>query len=74
MATRKYEQQIKTLQYQNYEKGPIRQGIDLTSQYLGIDASIKYGACWFAGRLGNEPYQPHVHDFDQVMLFLDGYE
>ena len=70
MAKRKYEHLVKTLQYQNYEKGPIRQGLDLTSAYLGIDACIKYGACWFAGRLGHEPYQPHVHDFDQVMLFL----
>jgi hypothetical protein len=67
---KKYENLIKTLAFQNYEKGPIRQGMDLTSQYLGVDVCIKYGACWMAGRLGKEPYQPHVHDFDQVMLFL----
>jgi hypothetical protein len=71
MTKKKYENLIKTLQYQNYPTGPIRQGLDLTSEYLGIDVCIKYGCAWMAGRLGKEPYsQPHVHDFDQVMLFL----
>ena len=35
MAKKKYENLIKTLQYQNYEKGPIRQGLDLTGRLPG---------------------------------------
>jgi len=70
MAGSKYDQLVKNLTFQNYESGCIRQGIDMTGQYLGINASIRYGACWIAGHLGQAPYGPHVHDFDQIMLFL----
>ena len=42
----------------------------MTGQFLGINASIRYGACWTAGKMGQELSSPHVHDFDQIMFFL----
>jgi len=70
MTETKYDHLVKTLTFEKYESGCIRQGINLTGKLLEINASISYGACWIAGKLGKEPDQPHVHDFDQVMLFL----
>lgn len=69
MAAEKYNHLIKTLPFEQYVSGPVRQGIEMTSQFLGIDAVIRYGACWNAGRIG-QPYLPHVHNFDQIIFFL----
>jgi hypothetical protein len=70
MAATKYDDLVKTVPFENYEKGCIRQAAVMGKKFLGFDVHIKYGACWNAGRLDTEPYQPHVHDYDSVMLFL----
>jgi len=70
MAATKYGNCVKSLSFQEYGAGCIRQGIEMTGAFLGIDACIKYGACWTAGRMGKEPNLPHVHDYDQVMFWL----
>ena len=70
MAATKYGKFVKGLSFQEYGAGPIRQNIEMTSEFLGIDANIKYGDCWTGGRLGKEPYVPHVHDYDQLIFFL----
>jgi hypothetical protein len=70
MADVKYGHFVKSLSFERYELGCIRQGINMTGQFLGINASIKYGACWTAGTMGPGSPGPHVHDFDQIMFFL----
>jgi uncharacterized RmlC-like cupin family protein len=70
MTDNKYGDLVKKLSFATLGSGCIRQEINLSGQFLGINASIRYGACWIAGRLGQEPYSPHVHDFDQVVFFL----
>jgi hypothetical protein len=72
MAETKYDQYIKHLPFQNYERGCIRQGSVMDGKFLGVDAHVQYGACWNPGKMGKGPYGPHVHDFDQIMLWLGG--
>ena len=69
MAATKYGEHVKNLTFKEYGMGCYRQGVVMDSKFLGIDAHVQYGSFWTAGRMGQEPYQPHVHDFDQVMLF-----
>ena len=69
MAAKKYGQHVKGLKFKEYEKGGLRQEVVLDGKYLGIDAHIRYGALWTAGKIGKNPDKPHVHDFDQVLLF-----
>lgn len=69
MEATKYGEYVKTLSFEDYEQGGFRQGIVMDSKFLGINAHVLYGAYWVAGRMGKEPYVPHVHDFDQVMLW-----
>ncbi len=68
-AAMKYDNLVKTIPFREYEKGGFRQGVELDKKWLGFDVHIKYGCYWTAGRMGKEPYVPHVHDFDQVLLF-----
>ncbi|OGO32913.1 MAG: hypothetical protein A2Z29_01605 [Chloroflexi bacterium RBG_16_56_11] len=65
----KYGNQVKALLFKDFEEGGFREGTEMTSEFLGLDVHIKYGIFWTAGRIGKPPYTPHVHDFDQVMLF-----
>jgi hypothetical protein len=70
MSNTKYGEYLKTLKFKNYEMGPYRQGIEMTSQFLGQKANIRYGCCWTAGKIGSGSDMPHVHDYDQVIMFL----
>jgi hypothetical protein len=70
MGTTKYDGLVKHLPFENYERGCIRQGVVMDGNFLGIGAHIQYGACRNAGKMGKEPYGPHVHDYNQIMLFL----
>lgn len=69
MAATKYGKHIKTLKFKEYEQGGLRQECVMDGKYLGIDAHIKYGVFWTGGKIGKNPDKPHVHDFDQVILF-----
>jgi uncharacterized RmlC-like cupin family protein len=70
MTESKYGQYVKKLAFRDNGPGFYRQVTTLDSATLGLDAHIEYGAYWAAGNMGGEPYGPHVHDFDQVMLWL----
>jgi hypothetical protein len=70
MTPTKYGQYVKKLAFQDKGPGYYRQVTTLDGNILGLDAHIEYGAYWAPGNRGNEPYGPHVHDFDQVMLWL----
>jgi hypothetical protein len=70
LAETKYGNLIKTVPFKNYEKGCIRQSAVMGKEFLGFDAHIKFGCCWNTGRLDQGLYQPHVHDYNSVMLFL----
>jgi hypothetical protein len=69
MAATKYGQHLKTLAFKDQGMNPLRQAAVMDGKYLGIDAHIRYGAFWTAGKIGRAPYGPHTHDFDQVLLF-----
>jgi hypothetical protein len=68
-AATKYGNFVKSLPIKDYKEGGFRQGTVLDKKWLGFDVHIKYGAYWVAGKMGREPYIPHTHDFDQVLLF-----
>ncbi len=69
MAVNKYADLVKTVPFQEYDEGGFRAGVELNKEWLGSNVHIKYGAYWIAGKMGREPFTPHVHDFDQVLLF-----
>jgi len=70
MTATKYGQYIKKLVFRDNGPGFYRQVTTLDGAALGLDAHIELGAYWAAGNMGKEPYGPHVHDFNQVMLWL----
>ena len=68
-ALKKYADLVKEVPFKEYDEGGFRQGAELGKDWLGFDVDIKYGAFWTAGKIGKGHYTPHVHDFDQVLLF-----
>lgn len=70
MAEKKYQQYVKQLSFKDDGPGFYRQGTEISSEFLGLDVNIRYGTYWSAGRIGKEPYEPHVHDFDQVLFWM----
>jgi hypothetical protein len=70
MAKTKYGQYIKSFDFTDYGTGLYRQGTEANGEFLGYDLNIQYGACRFAGKMGQEPYGAEVHDFDQVNIFM----
>jgi len=76
MAKSKYGHLIKSLSFKDYGQGHFRQGTEMNGKFLGYDVHIQYGAFWSAGKIGKEPYDAEVHDYDQVMIFmgLDTYD
>ncbi len=70
MAAMKYQQYVKSLPFKEYGPGGYRQGTVLDSEFIGMDVHVQYGAFWTATKIGKAPYVPHVHDFDQVLLFV----
>jgi hypothetical protein len=76
MAKAKYGHLIKEFSFKDFGTGMFRQGAEMDGAFLGYDVNIQYGAYWAAGKMGKNPGQAEVHDFDQVMLFmgLDTYD
>jgi hypothetical protein len=64
-----YDKLVKTIPMQDYDEGGYRQGTVLDKKWLGFDVHVKYGVYRMAGKMGQAPHTPHVHDFDQVLLF-----
>ncbi len=71
MTRTRYGQYVKKLVFRD-GPGFYRQVTTLEGETLGMDAYIEYGAYWAPGSMGTEPYSPHLHDFDQVMVWLGG--
>jgi hypothetical protein len=70
MSEVKYDHLVKSLPFKNFEEGGIRQGSELTSQWLDLPVNIRYGTYWTAGKMGSGNARPHVHDYDQVMMWF----
>ena len=70
MAATKYGHLIKNFKFEDYGTGVYRQGAEMNGDILGYDINIQYGACWSAGKMGSEPREAEVHDFDQVMAWI----
>ena len=68
-AVVKHDKLVKSIPFKEYNEGGFRQGVELDKKWLGFDVHMKYGCYWSAGKMGKAPYTPHVHDFDQVLLF-----
>jgi len=70
MAATKYGHLVKSLTFEDRGPGGFRQGTEMNGDFLGYDLNIQYGAYWAAGKMGPEPHDAEVHDFDQVMLWM----
>jgi hypothetical protein len=70
MARKKYSKYVKTLEFKESRPDFYRQGIKLGSDFFGFDVLLEMGTYIAPGRLGINPGKPHVHNFDQVMIWL----
>jgi len=71
MAETKYGKYIKSLPpFQDYGLGDYRQGIKMDGDFLELDVHVEFGAYWTAGRMGGENHGPHVHNFNEVMIWM----
>ena len=70
MSKTKYGRYIKKLKFKDDVSGLERQVTQLSGQPFGLDFHIKFGTFIAAGKMGKEPYGPHSHDFNQIMLFM----
>ena len=70
MAKTKYGQYIKKLKFKDDTSGLYRQVTQLSGKSFGLDFHVKYGTYIAGGKMGSEPYGPHSHDFDQVMVWM----
>jgi hypothetical protein len=69
MAATKYGKHVIPMPFKSCDEGGLRQVAIMDGKLLGINAFVKYGVYWTAGRMGKEPYVPHTHDYDQVIIF-----
>jgi hypothetical protein len=70
MIEGKYGQYLKKLVFKDFGPGNYRQGAEMDGEFLGQGAHIRLGTFWSAGKIGQLPYVPHVHDYNQVMVWL----
>lgn len=70
MAETKYGHYLKKLVFKDYGPGFYRQGTEMNGEFLGQNAHLQYGTFWTGGKIGPEPYLPHSHDYNQVMVWL----
>jgi hypothetical protein len=68
-AAPKYDHLAKAVPFRDFDENGFRRGVILDKKWLGFDVHVKYGTYSIAGRMGKTPSTPHVHDFDQVILF-----
>jgi hypothetical protein len=69
MAATKYGQHVIPMPFKPCVEGGLRQVAIMDGKLMGINAYVKYGVYWTAGKMGKEPYVPHTHDFDQIIIF-----
>jgi hypothetical protein len=70
MTDTQYGQYLKPLAFRDFGPGFFRQGTEMNGELLGQNAHIRFGTYWAAGKTGRAPYVPHVHDCNQVMVWL----
>ncbi len=70
MAGDKYGKYVKELDFRDDGPGFYRQVTSLSGAPFGLDFHVEYGAYWAPGYMGDKPYSPHKHDYDQVLLWL----
>lgn len=70
MAETKYGHYVKSLSFKDYGLGPNRQGTKMTAEFLGLDVNVEIGTYGTAGRMGKEPFESVVHDYNEVTVWM----
>ncbi len=69
----KFAKYVKQINYRDPGWGSIRPWARMDSAFLeGENLIIDIGTVVYGGKIGKEPYGPHVHDFDQLIYLLGG--
>ncbi len=69
----KFARYVKPIKFQDPGWGSIRPWARMDGAYLeGANCTIDLGTVVYAGKVGKEPFEAHVHDFDQVIYLLGG--
>jgi hypothetical protein len=70
MSKKKYSKYVKTLEFKEKRSDFYRQGTKIGNDFLGFDLQVELGTYIAPGRIGKNPGKPHIHNFDQVMMWL----
>jgi len=70
MPAKKYGKYVIELGFKDDKPGFYRQVAGVNGRDFGIDFNVEYGIYIAAGNMGETPPAPHVHDYNQVMLWL----
>lgn len=70
MHGKKYSKYVKTLEFRENRPDFYRQGLKLGPDFFGFDIQLELGTYVAPGELGRNPGKPHVHNFDQVMMWI----
>ncbi len=70
MADKKYGKYVRELTFEKDSPGLFRQRTEISGGPFGLDFHVEYGTYWAAGSMGKNPYKSHVHDYNQVLLWL----
>jgi hypothetical protein len=70
MPRNKYSKYVKILEFKESRPDFYRQGLKLGPDFFGFDIHLKLGTYATPGKIGRNPGKPHVHNFDQVMIWI----
>ena len=68
--TGKYGDYVKPIPFLDFGPGSFRQGAKLNKDFFGLDVDIQFGTFWDTGRINEGTEETHVHDFNQVILWM----
>ena len=70
MPGKKYSKYVQILEFKESRPDFYRQGLKLGPEFFGFDIQLELGTYIAPGGIGINPGKPHVHNFDQVMVWL----
>ncbi len=69
----KFAKYVKPINFHDPGWGSIRPWARMDGAFFGGEnLTVDMGTVVYAGKIGKEPFEPHVHDFDQVIYLLGG--
>jgi hypothetical protein len=69
----RFTEYVKPIVFQDPGSGSIRPLARMDGGFLeGENVNLDMSTVVYGGKMGKEPYGPHMHDFDQLLYFMGG--